>query len=87
MRVTKGFTLPVGYIRTYLDVENLFKFPNIGGVFSRTGSYLYDGVDLSESDGSGYTFAERQFMHNLAVRNPGNVNNFRTITVGVSFNF
>jgi len=68
-------------------VENLFKFPNIGGVFNKTGSAYFDGADLEETDGSGYTFSERQFMHNLAVRNPANINNFRNITVGISFNF
>jgi hypothetical protein len=70
-----------------MDVENLFKFPNVGSVFNRTGSAYFDGVPLVETDETGYTFDERQFMHDLAVRNPGNINNFRNITVGLSFNF
>jgi hypothetical protein len=87
LRITKGFTLPIGpYIRTYFDVENLFKFTNVGGVFAKTGSPYYDGVDISEPD-TGFTFPERQYMHNLAVINPGNVNNYRNITMGISFNF
>ena len=85
LRLSKGFMTPMGAsVKMYMDVENLFKYPNIGGVFSKTGSYLDDGADLSEE---GYTFQERQYMHNLAVRNPANVNNIRTVTVGVSVNF
>jgi outer membrane receptor protein involved in Fe transport len=85
LRLTKGFVSKFGAnFRLYMDVENLFKYPNIGSVFSKTGSYLYDGADLSED---GFTYAERQYMHNLAIRNPANVNNFRAVTIGVSVNF
>ncbi len=88
LRLTKGVTLPFGsYLRLYMDVENLFKYPNIGGVFSKTGSYLNDGADLSEPDDQNFTFAEREYMHRKAIQNPGNVNNFRAVTFGVSFNF
>jgi outer membrane receptor protein involved in Fe transport len=85
LRLTKGFVVPGGaYVRLYMDVENLFKYKNIGSVFSRTGSAFDTGVDLSED---GYTFEEVQYMHNKANINPGNVNNFRAVTIGVSFNF
>jgi outer membrane receptor protein involved in Fe transport len=92
LRLTKGFVIPGGaYLRLYMDVENLFKFSNIGGVFSKTGSAYYDGADLSEDIGvpgsDPFTYPEVQFMHNKAVLNPGNVNNFRAVTLGVSFNF
>ncbi len=85
LRVTKGITLPGGsYMRLYMDVENLFKYPNVGSVFSRTGSATDPGVDLSED---GYTFREVEYMYNKAVVNPANINNFRAVTFGVSFNF
>lgn len=85
LRLTKGFSLPSGpYLRVYMNVENLFKYNNIGSVFSRTGSPYDDGQDLSEQ---GYTFEEVRYMYNKAVINPANFNNFRAVTLGVSFNF
>ncbi len=84
LRLTKGVTLPFGSLRLYMDVENLFKYPNIGSVFSKTGSAYDDDADLSEN---GYTYDEVQYMHNKYVLNPGNINNFRAVTLGVSFNF
>lgn len=84
LRLTKGVTLPFGSVRLYMDVENLFKYPNIGSVFSKTGSAYDDDADLSEN---GYTYDEVQYMHNKYVLNPGNINNFRAVTLGVSFNF
>jgi outer membrane receptor protein involved in Fe transport len=88
LRLTKGIVMPVGpYLRLYMDVENLFKYPNVGGVFSRTGSPYFDGADLSEADTQNFTFAERRYMHNQAVLNPANINNFRAVTIGVSVNF
>jgi outer membrane receptor protein involved in Fe transport len=84
LKLTKGLTFPFGSLRLYMDVENLFKYPNVGSVFSRTGSPYDTGIDLSEN---GYTFEEVQYMHNKANINPGNINNFRAVTLGVSFNF
>lgn len=85
LRLSKGVTMPFGpYMRVYMNVENLFKYKNIGSVFSRTGSPYDPGVDLSEQ---GYTFREVEYMYNKAVITPGNFNDFRAVTLGVSFNF
>jgi hypothetical protein len=88
LRLTKGIAFPFGSnLRIFMDVENLFKYPNIGGVFSKTGSAYDDGADLSEPDDQNFTFAERMYMHRKAILNPGNVNDFRAVTIGISFNF
>jgi len=86
LRLTKGFNFPFGNFRVYMDVENLFKYMNISSVFPRTGSPYDDGVDLGEGEYN-YTYEEVQYMHNKAVINPANFNNFRAVTLGVSFNF
>jgi outer membrane receptor protein involved in Fe transport len=88
LRLTKGIAFPFGSnLRIFMDVENLFKYPNIGGVFSKTGSAYDDGADLSEPDDQNFTFAERMYMHRKAILNPGNINDFRAVTIGISFNF
>lgn len=87
LRISKGFALASGpYLRLYMDVENLFKYPNISDVFSKTGSAYDDGEILAEQDDN-FTFEERQYMHSKSVIDPANINNFRAVTLGVSFNF
>ncbi len=87
LRLSKGFQLSRKMnMRVFLDVENLFKTKNILTVYPRTGSPYYDGADLAESD-TGFVYGEREFVHNLAIRNPGFVNNHRGITLGVTVNF
>jgi len=86
-RLTKGIQLPGGTsLRVYLDVENLFKTKNINSVYPRTGSPYDDGADL-EDELVQYTYPEVEYTHQLAVRNPAYVDNYRGVTIGVSFNF
>jgi hypothetical protein len=67
-------------------VENLFKTKNINSVYPRTGSPYDDGADL-EDELVQYTYPEVEYTHQLAVRNPAYVDNYRGVTIGVSFNF
>ena len=86
-RLTKGIMLPGGTsLRVYLDVENLFKTKNINRVYPRTGSPWDDGENL-EDDQVQFTYPEVEYTYGLAVRNPANVDNYRGVTLGVSFNF
>lgn len=87
LRITKGISLPNKMnVRVFLDVENLFKNKNIYTVYSKTGSPSEDGVDL-EDDQINYTYPEVAYAYSLAMKNPTYVNNFRSVTLGVSFNF
>jgi hypothetical protein len=86
-RITKGIRLPGGSsIRLFLDIENLFKTKNILRVYPKTGSPYEDGADL-EDDLVQYTYPEVEFTHGLATRNPANIDNYRGVTLGMSFNF
>ncbi|MCB5279701.1 MAG: carboxypeptidase regulatory-like domain-containing protein [Candidatus Cloacimonetes bacterium] len=86
-RLTKGIQLPGGNsLRIFLDVENLFKTKNINSVYPKTGSPYDDGADLEDSTLQ-YTFPEVEFTYGKAVQNPAYIDNYRGITVGVSFNF
>jgi len=86
-RITKGIRLPGGSsIRLFLDIENLFKTKNILRVYPKTGSPYEDGADL-EDDLVQYTYPEVEFTHGLETRNPANVDNYRGVTLGMSFNF
>lgn len=87
MRITKGVQLPNKMnLRLYLEVENLFKNKNIYDVYAKTGSPYEDGTDL-EDDQIDYIYPEVEYAYGLSVRNPTYVNNFRAVTLGVSFNF
>ncbi len=86
-RLTKGVRLPGGTsLRVFLDVENLFKTKNINRVYPRTGSPYDDGADLQD-DLVQFTYPEVEYTYGLAVRNPANVDKYRGVTLGVSFNF
>lgn len=87
LRITKGITLPKGMsMRVYVDVENLFKNSNIYTVYAKTGSPYDDGTDL-EDDLINYVYPEVEYSYGLFVKNPTYINNFRSVTLGVSFNF
>lgn len=86
-RITKGFRLPSGNsFRVFLDVENLFKTKNIVDVYPKTGSPYDDGEDLTDQLVD-YVYPEVEFTYGKAIRNPANVDNYRGVTLGVSFNF
>ncbi|MDD2332755.1 MAG: hypothetical protein PHI68_08925, partial [Candidatus Cloacimonetes bacterium] len=87
LRIQKGFNLFGKYsIRTFMDVENLFKSKNVLVVYPRTGLPDADGENLAET-GSGLTYPETVYVYNQYIKNPSYVNNFRSVTLGVSFNF
>ena len=87
MRVQKGINFFGKYgMRLFMDVENVFKTKNVLAVYPRTGNPYDDGADLSES-GSGLTYPETVYAYSKYIQNPGFVNNFRSVTIGVSFNF
>lgn len=86
-RIAKGIRLPGGSnIRIFLDVENLFKTRNVLRVYPRTGDPWVTGEDLEDALVN-FTYEEVEFTHGLASRNPYNVDNYRGVTLGVSFNF
>jgi hypothetical protein len=86
-RLTKGFVLPGGSsFRVFLDIENLFKTKNVNRVYPRTGSAYEDGEDL-EDDLVDYVYPEVEYTYGLSIQNPAYVNNYRGVTLGVSFNF
>ncbi|HOY83701.1 MAG TPA: carboxypeptidase regulatory-like domain-containing protein [Candidatus Syntrophosphaera sp.] len=87
LRLTKGITLSQKMnIRLFMDVENLFGTRNVYTVYPKTGSELYNGVDISDSN-TGYTYPEVQYVYDKYIQNPGFWSNYRGITFGVSFNF
>jgi len=87
MRLTKGFMLSNKMnIKVFLDVENLLKTQNVLTVYPKTGLWYDDGADLADSN-TGYVYPEVKFVHDLYTRNPGYVNDFRGVTLGISFNF
>jgi len=87
MRISKGFTLANNMnVRVFLDVENLFKTRNVLTVYPKTGSPYYDGEDISDST-TNFTYDEVQYVYGRYIKNPGFVNNYRGVTLGVSFNF
>ncbi len=86
-RLSKGIRLPGGSsIRLFLDVENIFKTRNVLRVYPKTGDPNDDGADLQD-DLVQFTYPEVEFTHGLAIRNPSNVDTYRGVTLGVSFNF
>jgi len=89
LRLTKGITLSNKMnIKLFLDVENLFKNRNILTVYPKTGSPYDDGADLTESNiNPPFTYPEVSYVYSKAIRNPGFTNNYRGVTLGVSFNF
>lgn len=87
MRISKGVALPGKMnMRLFLDIENLFKTENVLTVYPKTGSPYDTGEDISDS-ATNYTYPEVAYVYNRAIRNPGFVNNYRGVTLGVSFNF
>ncbi len=87
LRLTKGITLSQKMnIRLFMDVENLFGTRNVYTVYPKTGSELYNGVDISDSN-TGYTYPEVRYVYDKYIQNPGFWSNYRGITFGVSFNF
>ncbi|MCB5284273.1 MAG: carboxypeptidase regulatory-like domain-containing protein [Candidatus Cloacimonetes bacterium] len=87
LRLTKGITLSQKMnIRLFMDVENLFGTRNVYTVYPKTGSELYNGEDISDSN-TGYTYPEVQYVYDKYIQNPGFWSNYRGITFGVSFNF
>jgi outer membrane receptor protein involved in Fe transport len=88
LRITKNFTMgKKNQMRVFMDVSNLFKNKNILYVYPKTGSPYEDGSDISDATNGGYIYPERQFVHDQYVQNPANVNNERTITFGIAYNF
>lgn len=86
-RLTKGIQLPGGSsFRVFLDVENLFKNKNIARVYPKTGSPYEDGQDLQD-DLVNIVYPEVEYTYGLSIQNPAFVNNYRGVTLGVSFNF
>jgi hypothetical protein len=87
IRITKGIALPRNLsMRVFLDIENVFKTNNILTVYPKTGSPYADGADIADAT-TGYTYDEVAYVYSRAVRNPGFTNNFRGVTLGVTFNF
>ncbi|MDD3144010.1 MAG: carboxypeptidase regulatory-like domain-containing protein [Candidatus Cloacimonetes bacterium] len=87
LRLTKGITLSQKMnIRLFMDVENLFGTRNVYTVYPKTGSELYNGEDISDSN-TGYIYPEVQYVYDKYIQNPGFWSNYRGITFGVSFNF
>ncbi len=88
LRLTKGFVLPNNMsIRIYAEIENLFKNMNVLNVYPKTGNYYWGGDNLEEANIPGFVYDEVQYVYSLAYKNPTYYNNFRGLTVGVSFNF
>jgi outer membrane receptor protein involved in Fe transport len=87
LRITKGFTLSEKMnFRVFLDVENLLGTENVLTVYPKTGLWYETGEDISDSN-TGYTYDEVEYVYNKFIRNPGYVNDYRGVTLGVSFNF
>ncbi|MGC9361615.1 MAG: TonB-dependent receptor, partial [Candidatus Syntrophosphaera sp.] len=87
LRITKGISLSNKMnIRIFLDVENLFKTKNVLTVYPKTGSPYETGEDISDAN-TGYTYPEVQYVYDQYIQNPGFVNDYRGVTLGVSFNF
>ena len=87
LRISKGFSLPKNMsVRVFLDVENLFKTNNVLTVYPRTGSPYEDGADIADSI-TNFVYPEVAYVYGRAIRNPGFTNNYRGVTLGVSFNF
>ncbi len=87
LRLTKGFTFGNNMnLRVFLDVENLFKTRNVLTVYPKTGQYDDDGQDISDSN-TGYTYPEVRYVYDRFIQNPGYYNDYRGVTLGVSFNF
>jgi hypothetical protein len=74
-------------IRIYAEIENLFKNMNVLNVYPKTGNYYWGGDNLEEANIPGFVYDEVQYVYSLAYKNPTYYNNFRGLTVGVSFNF
>lgn len=98
LKITKGFTLGRNMnFRIYMDVENLFKNKNILSVYPRTGSPYESGAEIHESNIQIYnpdtgeyepfTYPQVAYAYSKYIKNPSLVNNFRGVTLGVSFNF
>ena len=73
-------------IKAYLNIQNLFNRRNVNNVYAITGSPYYDGVDISEPN-STYVAEEVRYVHDLGTRNPANVSQGRSYTIGFAFNF
>ncbi|MFA7543454.1 MAG: TonB-dependent receptor, partial [Candidatus Cloacimonadaceae bacterium] len=87
LRISKGISLPGNTsARVFFDVENLFKNTQIYSVYPKTGKPWESGEDLVDPIVN-YVYPEVAFMHAVATRNPSHINNYRGITVGISFNF
>jgi len=87
LRISKGFSLPKNMsVRVFLDVENLFKTNNVLTVYPRTGLPDEDGADIADSI-TNFVYPEVAYVYGRAIRNPGFTNNYRGVTLGVSFNF
>ncbi|MDD4308894.1 MAG: TonB-dependent receptor [Candidatus Cloacimonetes bacterium] len=87
LKITKGINLPNKMsLRLYFDVENIFKSRNVLEVHRKTGSTTWDGADLQE-DQIDYIFPEVAYASALSTTNPTFINDLRTYTLGVSFNF
>ena len=89
LRITKTFNFSEKtYIRFYANINNIFNKRNYLEIYPKTGSPYDDGEDLTVANTDPPFIAdETQYIHDLAVYNPGNVSTGRTITVGMSFNW
>ncbi len=88
LRITKGINLPNKMnIRLYAEVENLFKNKNISQVYPKTGSYTFDGELIDEALIPGFVYEEVAYATSLGTNNPTYYNDFRSVSLGFSFNF
>ncbi|MEN6445630.1 MAG: carboxypeptidase regulatory-like domain-containing protein [Candidatus Cloacimonas sp.] len=88
MRITKGFVLSNKMsFKVYAEVENLFKNLNVYTVYPKTGNYYWGGDNLEEANIPGFVYDEVNYVYGLAYKNPTYYNNFRSLTLGISFNF
>jgi len=88
LKITKGFILSNKMnIKIFAEVENLFKNKNVIDVYQKTGSYWWNGDQIEETNLPGYVYPEVYYTHYLASDNPLFYNDFRGVTLGISFNF
>ena len=88
LKITKGFILSNKMnIKIFAEVENLFKNKNVIDVYQKTGSYWWNGDQIEETNLPGFVYPEVYYAHYLASDNPLYYNDFRGVTLGISFNF
>jgi len=89
LRITKTFNFSEKIsIRFYANINNIFNKRNYLYIYPKTASPYENGADLTVANTDPpFVAPETQYIHDLAVYNPGNVSTGRKITVGMSFNW